>query len=547
MPRSFFALAKPNGNLTAAGSTYRCSDIDTGLKMYTLKRLFVVLMIVASHACTSLPEVKDKQSSNALALTTDSLLGELAGAVAKPQPDLSGILLLDSGRQAFLQRANLIETAQRSIDAQYYIWNSDASGRYLARRLYLAAERGVRVRVLLDDINIQGRDPLLAQLDLHSNIEIRIFNPSSVRKGPTKGLAFMANFERMNRRMHNKTFIADSAVAIVGGRNIGDEYFDLHPEKNHRDRDVLVVGEVVPDVSSNFDNYWNSEWSYPIASLIDEKNNHGEYASLSEIEWQAAVDRVQAIHNPLVEPKQVERAINNTIDSLIWSAANLVYDPVVDDMSEDTDQPKATALALLKLVEQSQSEILVESAYFVLGKSELTMLDTLNEKGVRVAALTNSLASNDLTTNHAAYARWRSEKLEHGMDLFELRPDAQACEKWIQGGDFCKRGKVSLHTKSAVFDRAVVFIGSFNVNLRSIYLNGETILIIRSPELADQVAKDIENAMRAENSWQVTRNDKGKLQWASNSEKVWKHEPEVNWWRRFKSGFIAWLPIEKYL
>ncbi len=476
----------------------------------------------------------------------DSRLRQIVGKVAPGGQSKSGFLLLDTGTEAFVQRANLIELAEHGIDAQYYIWNSDISGLYLLRRLLLAADRGVQVRLLLDDINVSGRDQNIAALDHHPNIEIRIFNPSAIRDGPAKGLAFVADFRRMNRRMHNKTFIVDGVLGIVGGRNIGDEYFDLHPQVNHRDRDVLALGPIVHSMSDNFLAYWNSPWAYPIAQLRSTPVGDPDLATLAEQVGPDADDKSILSRVPAQDPEEAFAELEQALQALVWARAELIYDPPADDMQESTSRPKRTANALRQYVLGARSEILVESAYLILAEPQLEVMAGLRERGVRIAALTNSLASNDLVPNHAGYARWRVGMLEQGIELHELRPDAAACEVWIEPADYCEKGLVSLHAKSVVFDREILYVGSFNVNLRSIFLNGETVLIIHSPQLAAQVADDIEIAMALDNSWKVRIDERNRLLWTSDQGQSTR-EPETGWWKRLKSRALSWLPIEKYL
>ncbi|HEY9199268.1 MAG TPA: phospholipase D family protein [Gammaproteobacteria bacterium] len=515
--------------------------------------VWLALFAILLSGCASLPEQRSRPAEHAFEQPGTTELGALANSAAQRHPGKSGFYILDTGRQAFVQRAALIEAAERSIDAQYYIWNSDVSGRYLARRLLLAADRGVRVRLLLDDINVAGRDSVLATLDRHPNIQIRIYNPFAARAGLGKWLGFFTDFQRLNRRMHNKTFVADAAFGIAGGRNIGDEYFDLHPQVNFRDRDMLAAGPVVRGMSANFDAYWNNAWSYSADQLAP------ELGSDAEIDAQFAQARAHAGDtNGLGDLGGLGRApaqsaaagraeIHQALTQMTWAPAELVYDPPAEDMHTGADRPRRTAQALRGLVESSRTEILIESAYFILGDDQFDGVKQLHERGVRVAALTNSLASNDLTTNHAGYAKTRPAMLAHGLELHELRPDAAACTVWIDRAGYCGTGAVSLHAKSVVFDRETLYVGSFNVNLRSIYLNGETALIIHSPELAQRVARDIELAMAPENSWRVDRDAEGRMRWSAEVGNTWPHEPATGWWRRFKAGLFGLLPIEKYL
>ena len=505
-----------------------------------------LLAVALLQACVSLPLPEDRPADEAFASPESTALGTISTFAAVEHGGRSGFLVLDTGRQALLARAALINGAERSIDAQYFIWNGDVSGRYLACRLYAAADRGVRVRLLLDDINVSGRDAVIAALDEHPNIEIRIFNPSPKRAGLGKWLVFAGDFERLNRRMHNKTFVADAAFGIVGGRNIGDEYFDLHPEANFRDRDVLTTGPIVHDISQNFDAYWNTPLAYSIGKLSP---GAAEGTDLQSIALDAC-----AVPDHLVEdfalPGDQEDAHRYAMDALgefTWAEAELVYDVPASGHETSSDEPREAARALSALVEVAELEILIESAYLVLGSKQLDTLAAVTGRGVRVAALTNSLASNDLTTNHSGYARRRRGMIAAGMELHELRPDAASCLEWMGTRVDCDSAIVGLHAKSAVFDRKVLFVGSFNVNLRSIYLNSETVLLIHSQELAEQVAHDIETGMLQANSWQVSLTPGGDVEWSGADGRRWKHEPATGFWRRVKSALLRLIPMEKYL
>jgi len=502
---------------------------------------------IALSACAQLPPHAARSHSSAYAAPQATSLGRAAAAAAADHPGQSGFLILDSGRAALLERLLLIETAQRSIDLQYYIWNSDSTGRYLAERVLAAAERGVRVRILLDDINSPGRDAAMAFLDAHPAIEVRLFNPIAARSGLGRVLGIAGDFARVNRRMHNKSLTVDAAVTVVGGRNLGDEYFDASAELNFRDRDLLAVGSVVGQVASAFDVFWNSRWAHSITALTT--------ATLSPA---AALERrTEAIQAgaslerrgyPLVREAQPAQ-FAATLARCVWAPARLVYDmPLTGDPS-DTSTAQPVARALAELAGAARQEVLIESAYFILGDAALARFAQLRAQGVRLRVLTNSLASNDLATNHSGYARRRRQMLRAGFELHELRPDAVACRALTSQP--CAAGAIfGLHAKSAVFDRRIVYVGSFNVNLRSTFLNTETALIIESPALADQVAQAIEANLRAENSWRLVADAKGHIRWFTTREgveEVSTHEPATGLWRRFQVGFYRLFPIEKYL
>lgn len=485
-------------------------------------------------------------ATTAAAAVREGVLAQAADALAGQHPGQSGVLLLDTGIEALRQRDALIESAEHTIDAQYYIWNSDASGRYLAARLLAAAERGVRVRVILDDINVGGRDVAIAGLAAHPNVEIRLYNPTAAREGFMRTVGFIRDFSRVNRRMHNKSFTADNAVTIVGGRNVGDEYFDLDPEMNFRDRELLAAGPVVADVTAGFEAFWNSPWAQPVESIT------GANAELPPLEALDAALREVAVLGYQAPSELADLVATETLPALLWAPARLVFDPPpTEEEIEESDQEQRVALELRQLVRAARREILVESAYFILGDESLAEAARLHDAGINLRALTNSLASNDLVTNHSGYARRRSAMLDAGIELFELRPDAAACGRLVSVSPACEHGPAfSLHSKSMVLDRSVVYIGSFNLNLRSTYLNSETALIVESPELAEQVAASIEELLRPDSSWQVLRRKGGGLEWVTemNGEEVRAtREPMTTFGRRFNSRFYRLFPLEKYL
>jgi len=315
---------------------------------------------------------------------------------------------------------------------------------------------------------------------------------------------------------------------------------------NFRYRDVLAAGPIVRDFSVNFDAYWNSQLAYPIDFLAPDLEKEPDWSALA-----AEARAITSVPGPAglspLSPNAARSTMEKSLPQLTWAKAELIFDPTNLAADDAGDTPKVTAQTLGRLVAQAKSEILVESAYFILGDAQLETLAPILGRGVRFAVTTNSLASNDLTTNHSGYARHREAMLEKGLELHELRPDAAACTTWIESPGYCARGKVSLHAKSMVFDRKVLYVGSFNINLRSTYLNSETVLVIHSPELAARVARDIETGMQPENSWQVSRDADGDLFWSAADGSRWTHEPDTGFWRRCKSGFFSWLSVEKYL
>ncbi|WP_434763633.1 phospholipase D family protein [Vibrio fortis] len=510
--------------------------------MLARKRISLSLLLIATlGGCSSLPEQVNHSQEPVVAPQQGVLWN--VGHQHPAQPNEIGhsaVLIQEAGWDALAQRIALVESAEHSIDIQYYIWNSDNTGGYLASRLLAAAERGVKVRVMLDDINLNEREALLNALDAHPNVEIRIFNPTPSRSGFSKWFSFLSDFSRLNRRMHNKSFTVDGVFSVVGGRNIGDEYFDYSDEINFRDRDVLVRGEVVTEIQSSFVEYWNSQWSYPVEMLGD-----ADSTDLSLLE-QAVLPRYKNYPDLPIGQEASQRFLSELAPQMTWVEAHFVYDRPIPVDAGETNQPKETAVILGELAEQSKQEILLESAYLVFDDGQLEEWQMLNNQGVEIKALTNSMASNDLVTNHSAYAGRRQDMLEHGIELFELRPDSELCEVSTKDADKCApKTAYGLHAKSVVFDNRVASIGSFNFNLRSTYLNTESVLLIDSPEVATQLADTINEAMDINNSWRLDLED-GDVRWYS-SDQSWDKEPETGKWERAQSGFLQLLPIEKYL
>ncbi len=509
-------------------------------------------MCACVSACGSLPPpTDDRVATTHFTEGGATELGRLSASAAAAHDQRSGVRILDGGADAFTERIALIESAQRSIDAQYYIWNSDLTGKYMAQAVYAAAERGVHVRLLLDDINVAGRDATIAALDAHRNIEIRIYNPFPQRSGVRKMLDLVTDFSRLNRRMHNKSFTVDGAVTVVGGRNIGDEYFDANPQLIFRDRDVVAIGPVVGQVGTMFDTFWNSELTYPIAALSTHRLSDAEAAKRLDGARRTGTE-LRAMKFELPEnAADALDAVERSQARMVWAPARLVYDPPPRaDAVAETSRVQATAREFGQLAQAAQHEILIESAYLVLDDPSLEVLDGIRARGVSIRALTNSLASNDVTANHAAYARRREQIVASGIDIYELRPDATSCGALVAIDGGCSLLRIfGLHAKSFVFDGSTLYVGSMNLNMRSAYLNAESALIIESPELAAEVAAAITLNMQPQNSWRVALENRA-LTWSTNRNGVvidTNHEPDTPWWRRTQSGFIAMLPLEKYL
>ena len=514
--------------------------------------LLVSLFLLAS-GCASLPDNTNRQESYALTDTADTTIGQLSAkriGVESGGEEKDGFLLLESGLDAFVARAVLTNHAERSIDVQYYLYHRDLVGHLFTDMLVKAADRGVRVRLLIDDMDLEGRDAGLVALDSHPNIEMRLFNPfdRKIDRMPQ----FVTGFGSVTRRMHNKSFTVDNQVTIVGGRNIGDEYFDADPTLEFADLDVMVFGNVVSDVSHAFDLYWNSELSYPAMTLIEERPSEEEINAmrmdLAEFALlQKDSEYVNALKNSDLANKMRARDVE-------YQYGNAVV--VYDHPEKITSDRGATELHLMTQLapyfEDIKKELIIFSPYFVPGDEGVEFFETLIKKGVSVKIITNSLASNDVGIVHAGYSKYRKALLRAGVELYEMNKKltrAQRKEKKGVGSS----SKASLHAKSFILDRQKIFIGSLNLDPRSFYENSEIGVIIESAELASEMAEgfDSEISKGAFRLELVTDEDDNEyIHWHGIENGVpvtYDVEPYTSFWRRMGIGIMRVMPIESQL
>ena len=498
--------------------------------------------LLLAAGCASLPPAPAKSPSMAFDRPQSTVSGALVADAAAAHPGSSGFALVRSGRDALTVRLLVTELAEESLDLQYYIYKGDTSGRLLTEHLLRAADRGVRVRLLVDDNNLAGRDPIVAALDAHPHIEVRIFNPFAHRR--SHGLDFAVDFSRVNHRMHNKIFVSDGAVAVVGGRNIGDDYFGLSPEANFRDLDVATAGPIVREIAAGFDGFWNSDWAYPVAALVERQATPADLEKLRTA-LRAALE-VDPGPWPLDHDIADLRApLDELVSRLVWAPGQVVAD---DPSTLTRGERGSVAVALVEQMAAAEREILIESAYFVQRKPGVEAARRVCDSGIRIRVLTNSLASNDVAPAHAGYEKNRKRLLEAGVELHELRPDAVTVARQV--APEAAGAITALHTKAVVLDRETVFIGSFNLDPRSAELNTEVALLISSSELAAQVAAFMDEGVAVDSSYRIVLGNDGDVIWiseAGGAERRWKHEPETSCWQRFVADVVKLFPIQSQL
>jgi len=503
----------------------------------------------------ALPALKDRPPSTALpqeqARTTP--LGRGVAAQVAAHPGESGIHPLANAHDAFAARMLLARAAARTLDVQYYIWRGDLTGTLLLEALHAAAERGVRVRLLLDDNGTDGLDPVLAALDTHPNIEVRLFNPFPLRK--PKMLGYLTDFSRLNRRMHNKSFTADNQATIIGGRNIGDEYFGATNDVLFADLDVLAIGSAVDEVSGEFDRYWASASAYPARQLLPPVNA----AQLEDLAAQASLlehdPAAAAYMRALREVPFIQALVQGELP-LEWAPTRMVSDDpakVLDKAAPETLLPHQ----LKDIIGQPQQHLELVSPYFVPTAAGVEAFGALARQGVRVRILTNALEATDVAVVHAGYAKRRKDLLRAGVELYEMRRaagtgggrGASATDGRQPGKSSAGSSGSSLHAKTFAVDNERVFVGSFNFDPRSARLNTELGFVIDSPVLAGRLATLFDTAIPAE-TYAVRLNDSGKLQWTEQTDgQTVRHdtEPGTTLWQRLAVWFLSLLPIEPLL
>jgi putative cardiolipin synthase len=494
-----------------------------------------------------LPPLAEPPGSRAIVDIGDTRLGRTLSGQVAANPGLSGVWPIRDGHDAFADRVLLAEAADRSLDVQYYIWRPDMSGVLLAEALHRAAERGVRVRLLLDDNNTVGLDPMLAALDAHENIEVRLFNPFPIRGH--RILGYLTDFDRLNRRMHNKSFTADNQATIVGGRNVGNEYFSVGQAMRYIDLDVLAVGPVARAVSADFERYWSSRSSYPLRQVL------GDAASVDP----GAVPRRASLAERDPHARAYLDAVRQSgfLRSLLageisfeWTRVRLFSDDPAKGLGRGAREDLLSE-RLRRVLGGAEQEVELVTPYFVPTKAGVRALSDLVARGVEVGVLTNSLEATDVIPVHAGYARHRVALLEAGVRLYELKREAGADPRDVHR--LAGSSASSLHAKVFSVDRQRLFVGSFNFDPRSANLNTEMGLLIDSPALARAMVEGMRSVLPGL-AYEVTLGEDGKPRWIERRDSgagapgaetiVHRHEPDAGLWSRLGVWLTSRLPVE---
>ena len=503
-------------------------------------------VLLALSSCASIPRDFEPVPSRTWQDPDQTRLGELFSAHAPSDPTLSGVRLLDHPREAFRARFGFAALAERTLDLQYYLWKGDLTGQLLLYRALQAADRGVQVRILIDDIYHSGRDRVYATLDTHPRLEIRVFNPMGNR-GAGRSANLVYHKGTLDHRMHNKIFLVDGAVGVLGGRNIGDDYFGVDPELNFRDLDVLVVGPAAEQAGSAFDAYWNSPAAVPIAVLLDDTPGPEDLEALRR-ELEQHLDELDAL--PYTVPRDFDatrETLERLAQELTWADAEVVVDSL-----ERFEGGSESAFVQLtdELAASVQEDVVIQTAYLIPSKEGIANLAAVTRRGVRVRILTNSFESNNHSTVHAHYKKSRKRLLDAGVELYELRPDPELLEHFKETHSEVAASHAGLHAKAFVVDGRLTMIGSYNMDPRSRIWNSEIGLLIESEEFAAKVLDAMETDLDPENSYRVTLDEHRNLIWTAagpEGPETWTREPGASGWDRMMLRIMGWIPMKSEL
>lgn len=503
----------------------------------------IALLLVITSACTSVPFDHPKNTSTATPPDTITPLGKIGLLWQQEHGELSGIWPLNDGIGALGARLGLMERAQRSVDAQYFIVKNDRAGALFVGKILLAADRGVRVRLLIDDIFSPGVDQQLSLLNSHPNVEVRLFNPLS--RQSFKYWSYLLDFERANRRMHNKSFTVDNTFTIVGGRNIGEEYFELNQDVKFDDLEVLAIGPVVGQVSEGFDQYWNSKLAVPIEAFGINIDSGSLDTWRSNI--QAEIDLgAQGIYGKAVGSSLVQDIRDETVLPVATTAVMVGDSP--EKLLNAVGEVDHAILAqeTFSRFGAAQREVIIISPYFIPLDGGSRLLEELLARGVRVVIVTNSLASTNHVPVYASYVHYRKRLLQAGAEFYEVRASYQGGENAMGH----RPEMITLHTKATLVDRQSVFVGSLNFDPRSILINTEMGLFIDSDDIAANMT-DIVYADLPQVTYKVDLDEEGKVRWSHPADRepmeVLYKAPQASWGRRFMAGFYRLLPLENQL
>ena len=512
-------------------------------------------ILLSLSACTTLPKQQNIQPEYAYDIDTQQTdLAKIITPLKQQNPELTGYHVLYDPLEAIAARINLIERAEKTLDLQYYIWDNDKIGSLALYKIIEAADRGVKVRLLIDDNNAGKMEGVYLALDQHPNIEVKLFNPYRFRR--LRPVDMVLDLKRINRRMHNKTFTADNQISLIGGRNMSNQYYNASDSYQFSDVDVMLVGQAVDDITHSFDEYWNHSYAYPVRNII----NHNTYT----LRYDGLKEQLTKHYQEITVQNYLDLS-NRTHDFDQWLDHNIQLDWVKAEVVKDApDKIRARAkkeqhlnFQMVKRLENPEHSVDLISAYFVPQKQGEAKLIELAKDGVQVRVLTNSFKANDVALVHAFYAKYRIDLLKNGVELYEFLPAISEENLYPNSKEISKQTKVSLkglsrsslHAKLMALDNKQVFIGSFNFDPRSANLNTEIGVIINSPPLANAVHKTMDVNLK-KYAYKLVLDSQQKINWLKETPQgivTLRKEPKMKWWQKAGVKIISWLPIEGFM
>lgn len=515
--------------------------------------VLLCLMMLGFTACSTLPKNTIQPIEHAFDTPTDQTsLAQIVLPLREKYPQLTGYHLLADPLEALAARLHFIEKAEKTLDLQYYIWDNDKVGALALDAIIRAADRGVKVRLLIDDNNSKKMQGIYLALDQHANIEVRLFNPYRFRYMRTLDIAL--DLKRINRRMHNKSFIVDNQLALIGGRNMSNQYYNVSDNYQFSDVDVLLVGSASDEIIHSFDEYWNDDFAYPVVNLVDPRKYQLDFYSLKQqVAEHSKLATVQNYLDLTARSNAFSDWLNNDIQ-LNWVEATVVKDPP-NKIKALASEDEYLYTQLSEYLQQPNTTIDIISAYFVPQKQGAQLLKDLSKDGVKVRVLTNSYQANDVALVHAFYAKYRHDLLKNDVELYEFlsAPEFENLNK--NTDEISKKSEVnlkglsrsSLHAKLMALDEKQVFVGSFNFDPRSVKYNSEIGVILHSPQLARAVHETMDQNL-SKYAYKLVLDANDKINWQlkhNNAEvKTFHKEPKIKWWQKAGLKIISWLPIE---
>lgn len=506
-------------------------------------------------ACNTLPAQKSVTPRYASDISTDQTsLAKIIQPLKQQNPELTGYHILYEPLEAIAARLELIDKAEKTLDLQYYIWDNDTIGSIALYKIIQAADRGVKVRLLIDDNNAKSMEAIYLALDQHQNIDVKLFNPYRLRN--LRPVEMIIALKRINRRMHNKTFTADNQVTLIGGRNMSNQYYNVSDSYQFSDVDVMLVGQAVDDITHSFDEYWNHSYAYPVRDIVHHNQYRLRFASLKQ-QLTAHYEEVtvQNYMNLSHRSHDFEHWLNNNIQ-LDWVKAQVIKDSP-EKIKAKAKQEEHLNFQLIERLEKPEQSVDLISAYFIPEEKGEQRLSKLAQQGVHVRVLTNSFKANDVALVHAFYTRYRKDLLKNGVELYEFLPAIPEEFQNKNNQEIAQKAKVSLkglsrsslHAKMMALDDKQVFIGSFNFDPRSANLNTEIGVILNSKPLANAVHNTMDQNLQ-KYAYKLVLNSKNKINWIYSSpqgDQLYTKEPKMSWWQKASIKVISWLPGEGFM